>query len=67
MTTFPFSGGPFNNQNLIIDMIDTTRGPVAPEEVRMEAIRTSIGLIAKVSDQGEVYRFDGEKYVWARP
>jgi hypothetical protein len=64
VTTFLFQGGPFDGQTLVVDMIETTRGPAAPEEVRLEVVRTSVGVVAKVSADGEVYRLDDGRYVW---
>jgi hypothetical protein len=65
MNSFPFINGPFNNQTLIIDMIDTTRGPVAPEEVRMEVVRTRFGIVPQfVEEGGERYVLEGGRYVW---
>jgi hypothetical protein len=63
--TYPFSGGPFNGQSLIVDMIETTRGPVLPEEVRLDVIETKFGPVAKFSPEGsEVYRLIEGEYVW---
>jgi hypothetical protein len=49
-------------------MIETTRGMAAPAEVRLEAVRTRYGLVARVlgpgDEGGEVYRFVGSAYTW---
>jgi hypothetical protein len=65
LTLYPFSGGPFDGQTLVVDMNETTRGPVAPEEVRLEVVRTSLGVVARASAGGERYVLEDGRYVWA--